>query len=83
MEGDFINNIICKYNFFGESLTKLYYLVKSRGESLVQNGESQRNTRVVAVSWHQEGIQEEIVKEIDNIVGELDELDYLPSSTPL
>ena len=46
MEGDFINNIICIYNFFGESLTRLYYLVKSwwitstNGESLVKNGES-------------------------------------------
>ena len=29
MEGNFINNIICLYNFFGESLTRLYYLVKS------------------------------------------------------
>ena len=46
MEGNFINNIICKYNFFGDSLTRLYYLLKSwritstNGESLVQNGES-------------------------------------------
>ena len=46
MEGDFINNIICIYHFFGESLTRLYYPVKSwritstNGESLLQNGES-------------------------------------------
>ena len=46
MEGNFINNIICIYNFFGESLTRLYYLVKSwritstNSESLLQNGES-------------------------------------------
>lgn len=29
MEGDFINNRICIYNFFGKSITILYYLVKS------------------------------------------------------
>ena len=46
MEGNFINNIICIYNFFGESLMILYYLLKSwritntNGESLVPNGES-------------------------------------------
>ncbi len=30
MGGDFINNIIGIYNIFGESLTRLYYLVNSR-----------------------------------------------------
>ena len=46
MEGNFINNIICIYNFFGEYLTRLYYPLKSwwitstNGESLVKNGES-------------------------------------------
>ena len=45
MEGDFINNIICIYNFFGESFTILYYLVKSwritstNSKSLLQYGE--------------------------------------------
>ena len=29
MKGNFINNIICIYKFFGEYLTRLYYLVKS------------------------------------------------------
>jgi len=87
MEGDFINNILCKYNFFGKSLTKLYYRVKwwritsticqslvkngellRNGESLEENGESLRNPRVLAVAWHQEGIQEETVKKLDKIV---------------
>ena len=46
MEGDFINNIICIYNIFGESVMRLYYLVKSwwitskNRESLVEDGES-------------------------------------------
>ena len=46
MEGDFINNIICIYNIFGKSLTRLYHLVKSwritstNGELVVHNGES-------------------------------------------
>ena len=93
MEGDFINNIICIYNFFGESLTRLYYLVKSwwitntNGESLVQNGKSLRNgeslinPKVVAVAWHKEGTQKEIVKELDNIFGEsLTRLYYLIKS---
>ena len=46
MKGDFINNIIGIYNFFGKCLTRLYYLVKSwqitstNCESLLKNGES-------------------------------------------